>query len=153
MWHMIFILIKIVVISLVWCVSVYWNTNKITAIQNCAWKIDETLQVYVDTFSDKNNNVILKGWCLKEEENIGYANYNIVVHGLYSDKYYQIRTGYTRRDDVTEVYDDGYNYGNSGFYVNIVKENLPSDRYEICLWYCVNNNNSFKKLNLFFNVE
>ena len=146
-------IISIVVISMVYCAIIFWNNNKITEIKNPSWVVDDILKVNIDDFSEKNNNVTLSGWCLKESEDMGYANYYIVVHALSSDKYYKVRTGYQRRDDVTKHWADGYDYGNSGFCMDMDKRNLPSDEYEICLWYCVNNNNIFQNLGLSFDVE
>ncbi len=150
-YYVFFVLIT--VISIIYCAVIYWNNDRIIEINNCSWVSDETLKIHIDNYSDQKKIVTLSGWCLKEQEKTGYANYSIVVHGLGLDKYYKIKTGYERRDDVTENYADGYDYGNSGFFVNINKSNLPADEYEICLWYCVNNNNSFKSLELFFEVK
>lgn len=143
----------IVVISLFYCGIIYWNNSRIIEIGEQSYDTKEELTIHVEHYSENEDSVTINGWCLKEKEDIGFANYYVVLHELNSKKYYKVNTGYQRRDDVTEHYNDGHNYGNSGFYANINKNKLPSGNYELCLWYGVNANDIFKSLNLFFVIK
>lgn len=61
----------------------------------------------------------ISGWLIKRGEDTARVTLRIVLNNINTGEYLLLPTTLLQRGDVTSAYDDGHNYDNSGFSVNL----------------------------------
>lgn len=123
-----------------------WDDTKIREFHMDA--VNEMKQEYgfhVESVKLTKSNVLkirnyteLTGWFTKLGENILNVSLQIVLKDTKSGRSFVVPTQMKVRKDVTEAYDDGHNYDQSGFYAKIPHGrsiNLDQSDYEIYVYY------------------
>ena len=96
---------------------------------------NQEIEYAIENLSWSEAGVTISGWCLMPGENIDYAEMYLVLEE--NGVYYQVPTMIEQRDNVTELFNDGYSYGYSGFYSLIdfqrfrIEENQDFNLYMI----------------------
>lgn len=98
----------------------------------------DTIIYGIDEFQFTERGLTLKGWATLEEQDANYSKINIVLISE-DNKTVKLSSQQIVRNDVTIAYKSAYNYDNSGFIVEIPKENIPNGNYNIGI--VVNNSN------------
>ncbi len=85
----------------------------------------------VDEFVDKNRSLQIRGWTIFKDADAADNEIEVVFVG--SNEAYIFPAEPVERPDVTQYYNDGYNYDNSGYEVLINKKDIPQGNYKIGL--------------------
>ena len=148
----------IVVLIVFWFLLV-WNENKIVELEMDKVKIENTsfYKFYIDDLSWRKDNILttkdfckIQGWLIKPGEEIESAAIKIVFQNMSDGRYYIIPTQMSERKDVTAYVDDGKNYDECGFSVEIPYfEKLNSNLdYEIFALYSLNGKENLIPFNI-----
>jgi hypothetical protein len=98
---------------------------------------DKAICCFDETNEIDGNRLDVRGWFLIE----GYQSSTVTMHILLKNRVtndcYELPTAILTRTDVTESFDDGINYDNSGFYASTYskKFDFESTSYEIAILY------------------
>lgn len=93
----------------------------------------------IESVSWSETGVMISGWCLVPEEDIKYAEMHLLIES--NGVYYQVPTMLIERKNVTDLYDDGYNYDYSGFYSLIDFQNFKIEENQDFNMYMIYNSN------------
>lgn len=85
----------------------------------------------IDEFTEQSNTLTISGWTAFEKADATNNKVEIVFAG--SDQAYIFATSPTARLDVTQYFNNGYNYDNSGYQVVINKNDIPAGSYKVGL--------------------
>lgn len=95
--------------------------------------------------SSDSENIYVSGWSIIPGESIQTYDVSVVLWDEESEKGFLVPTQMVRRPDVTKVFQDEYNYDNSGFSAIIKKSEMGKIPYGIYLRYRNNNNDIIVK--------
>lgn len=83
--------------------------------------LDHSIIFHIDSVKHYHNSINVKGWCIKKgENNKGYA-IKAILWDCSSNKGLYFPVNQSKRIEVTEAQNDGYNYDFSGFSLSIKK--------------------------------
>ncbi len=85
--------------------------------------------------------VNIQGWASKLGNSISIVECYVCVKDIKDNEYYRINTMKVIRTDVTDYFNDGFNYDNSGFFAKFSEKKIGQGTYEICLLYLNDGNN------------
>lgn len=97
-----------------------------------------------------DSELCISGWCVMNGVSIERVNMHVIVNSERDHKYYILPTYMQKREDVTAFMNDGCNYDNSGFGVNITNANkfdYENDKLDIFLLYEINGTKGLLSLN------
>lgn len=105
---------------------------------------------YIDKIDIDEKYINIRGWTVVIGENS--VNYHIKIALQTKDDYLIYNTNNENRSDVTAHFNDGFNYDNSGFKVQIDKTNL--NRAEYALKIILNNkDNKYQDIIKILNIN
>ncbi len=120
--------IIIVIVLLV----IYFDENRVQEVKIDNYSEDGNIAYHIDEFDWGENYANVKGWACFRGGNYEVVNTNIALRECDSDKVYIIPTQIEERTDITELFNDGYDYKNSGIVACINADSLDVDKkYEI----------------------
>ena len=146
---------KIIIILVTFCAIlavvaafiVFWDYDRVIdvskldlsnmTIQKGTSELDGQIRFNIDNIDQSaKNTVVLQGWLFKNNEEMAIVNNQIVLRDTTDDTYMKISTERVMRPDLDEVFGNGHQYQNGGFYAKISKSYLKKDHdYEVCVLY------------------
>lgn len=97
---------------------------------------DTVYKTYLDSFDNTSElgYISAKGWAVKIGQPLtGYTNLSFLLRDV-DGNFYKMKTVSENRQSVTDYFNDGVDYGNSGFWA-WGKDTLPSGNYQACLLF------------------
>lgn len=94
--------------------------------------IDKAKYKYINDYD--GNELKIKGWCIIKGKETAPVAMHVLLKNKKSNKYIELPTSLDIRNDITEHFNDGVNYDNSGFSVDLYKKLQPAN-YEIVILY------------------
>lgn len=92
--------------------------------------------------SEKENHQIISGWCIKNGEDSGLFDMDIILKRESDGVYMKVPTSFVHNNNVTEFMNDGHDYSNCGFKCRINNKYLDNgEKYMIAIWYRNNGDN------------
>ena len=81
--------------------------------------------------------VVIEGWCVILGQETKPVSMHVLLRNDNSGVYLKMPTTIVSRVDVTEALNDGVNYDNSGYSVNVNSEKIDftKNKFEICILY------------------
>lgn len=116
-----------------------WNTKKVAIIDVGDYKRGEWngLRCGMEEISAENNTLRIRGWVMQVGQETNNDDISVILYDPDSDIFFCVPTEYEKRIDVTEYFNEGVNYDNSGFLVNMSLDGFEQDtkQYEVCISY------------------
>lgn len=127
---------------LLYFVFVYKDYSNIHEVNTSELDFSTQFKCNIDEVKElDHNHLCITGWAIKEKENIERIECYIALKNKNTKKVYKIKTRRIDRPDVTEFYNDGFNYNGSGFAAVLDKQKFEKGSYEIVIIYRNNQNN------------
>lgn len=159
------ILILGIILIILLCEFLSWNEMKIERIQDSNYKMIESNSsivcienAYYKQLRKNEISLYIEGWCILKNRATQPVAMFIILKDK-NDNMYKLPTSIIRREDVTQVIDDGINYDNSGFRVNMIcsysQIDFRIEIYEICV-LCIYDNEEYiieSGMNVLLNEE
>ncbi len=130
---------------IVWIVfmAIYYVSNRYLDT------IDELGEVYagemycaVEIGDDEEHadRILIEGYCALPGESIATTDITLILWNEEQGMGYVVSTKNVERTDVTEAYNDGFDYNHSGFSATVAKDDLEAGTYQIYIQYRNNEN-------------
>lgn len=143
------IVLGVIVMLLIWIMLVDNSTRikKLKAENIVTSQLSDGYTVCLDQLEYQDDGIyltkdmlVVSGWLIKNGESMDNIQLKIVMKNCGTGEYYMLPTTQLQRKDVTELFNDGYNYNNSGFSVRVFqrKIDLQNQRYELMAVYAFN---------------
>lgn len=138
------ILLIAIVTCIIWgafCVLLRWDIGKCAMINPEEYiLVQEGIDYYIDEVNYTHNAITIQGWAIKKGENIDVSECYIVLKDTSSGEYMKIPTKIISRGDLTEYFNDGFNYDYSGFFAKVLDKKLNKNSdFDIYILYQNNN--------------
>lgn len=133
----IFFLIISIILPLLFILLFLYDNTKIPEIS-----LDEMLEISditeygIETAEIIDGNIVLKGWLIETPNTISRIDRNFILSD--GNTAYKLNTIMQTRNDITERWNDGNNYDNSGLEGNGAVKYL--DRGHYCIGFLINDN-------------
>ncbi|WP_445714517.1 DUF6311 domain-containing protein [Flavobacterium sp.] len=105
------------------------TSNKIEVINRLP-ELEFKSKGNIDLVEFNGNNVKVRGWSIIPKNKF---NYKIKVIFASIKNNYLVDTDFQERKDITQSYNDGYNYDNSGFVLDVNKNEIAKGNYRILI--------------------
>ncbi|MCD8238332.1 MAG: hypothetical protein LUC92_03200 [Clostridiales bacterium] len=99
---------------------------------------EEAYRFNIDSITDSRtlgNYVFIKGWALHKGQDLNHFNTELVLYKDSLENCLVFKLAMQTRTDVTEYFDDGYDYDLSGFSANVKSSYIGGNEYKIALLY------------------
>ena len=110
-------------------------SNDVLDLYNLKYNI-ELIELNETSTSSYDNRLLLSGWAIKTGINSNEIDTDVVLKNNQTGEYYNLKTIVQKRDDVNNVFDDSFDYRNSGFSTYIQLDDLFKGEfydYTVCL--------------------
>ena len=137
-----------IVLIMIGCKLLVWHEMRIKKIDVKDVKIENTAmehQLELEKimneydYNEHKNRITISGWLVKQGIDTKQVSIKVVLKNTITEEFYELPTSIVARNDITEKFDDGVNYDNSGFRVSVPYGNklidLEKYDYEIFLHY------------------
>lgn len=154
--YVIGIFLLFIVLGIIFSFSIYREYYSVEKINIDNLKEDKNVMFNIDSVENnlQEKICIIRGWAFKKGKNLETVETYVAIKNVDTLETYKVNTVKEERKDVTAVFNDSHNYDNSGFIARIDKSAIRNKgRYEICILYLSDNNNSFVETNYFFDVN
>ena len=145
-----------IILGVVFSSLIYYDYSKVELINNEDYSFSSEVVFNLDSIENNKEDgfVTIKGWILKKNHNLEtYQNYT-VLKNIETNEMFKINTVLEKRPDVTESFNDSYNYDNSGFYSKVNKKYIKSKgEYEIYMLYLSDDNKILVPTNSYITIE
>ena len=131
---------------ILFCLLLYFNESYIHKVEIVNYAPDNILEYCIDSV-EMDEYITVNGWSYVPGENINTYDCNILLQEIGTENIYILPTTMVDRTDVTQSYDDGYNYNHSGFMARarLGQFNYANKDYEIIIRYFNNENEYYVK--------
>lgn len=148
-----YILFFAFLLSALFCFICFCDAKKITRINISEYseEVPENLDYAIEDYVINNNILQVNGWVREIGKEITIYDISVVLHDVENGIFFELPTQYIERKDVTEFFNDGINYDNSGFISRsfITDFDLERKQYEACIAYRSDNSHIMVHTNLF----
>ena len=108
-------IIVMIMLSFGFCFLIYADKAQVKTITLSQLGGEEKINFCIDDASVENGIVFILGWAFEKGQSIETYDLRVALKEHDSDKAYVLPTEMLIRNEVTQAYNDGFNYDASGF--------------------------------------
>lgn len=128
-------MLLITLLSALFCGICFLDARKVKATDITIYTEDADLSYELENIVLENDILTVKGWVVQIGQEIQTFDIATALYRPEDNTLYELPTQYEQRSDITERFNDGTSYDNSGFLTKalINQFNMSEYQYELCI--------------------